>query len=96
MTGGDWSNGYAKSIQGFLSGGIGYRDRQGKPVADDDFLLLFNAHGGEVTFRLPPDLGEGWRVVLDTRDGEVPPVPRRTGEMVRVIGHGMVVLQRTR
>jgi glycogen operon protein len=96
MAGGDWSNGYAKSIQGFLSGEIGYRDLQGEPVADDDFLLLFNAHGDEVTFRLPPDLGEGWQVVLDTRNGEVPPAPYHAGGMVQVVGHGMVVLQRAR
>jgi glycogen operon protein len=96
MTEADWENGYAKSIGMFLSGAIGYMDVNGEPLSDDDFLLLFNAHGEEMIFRLPADLGNGWRPILDTRDGETPSKDREhgPGDGVPAAAHSMVVLQR--
>jgi len=96
MTGSDWGNGRAKSIGMFLSGAMGYMDQHGDVLSDDDFLLLFNAHGEELTFRLPRDSGDGWRPLLDTRDGEIPSPPDglRAGDDVPAAGHSLVVLRR--
>ena len=45
-------------------------DLDGRPVRDDDFLMLFNADHEEAAFVLPTLEGETWRRVLDTaRDG---------------------------
>ena len=67
MTDDEWENAHAKSMAVFLAGGdLGERDRFGTPAADDDFLILFNAHDAPVEFRIPP-LGDGpWHAVLDT------------------------------
>jgi glycogen operon protein len=40
------------------------RDWQGRPITDDDFLLLLNAHYEPIEFKLPD--AAGWRAVLDT------------------------------
>jgi glycogen operon protein len=54
----------------FLNGdAIGEPDRRGRQVRDDSFLLLFNAHDGDLTFTLPPTAyGQLWIKVLDTAD----------------------------
>jgi glycogen operon protein len=33
---------------------------------DDDFVLLFNAHYGEIPFTLPGDSETRWELLLDT------------------------------
>jgi glycogen operon protein len=66
----DWRNGYARSLMVFLNGeAIPEPDRLGRPIVDQHFLLLFNAHSEPVDFTLPPgDYGAEWEVVLDTTD----------------------------
>jgi glycogen operon protein len=50
-----------------------YRDRQGRPIVDDSFLLLFNAHHEDVTFTLPSRrYGERWTLELSTAEPERP------------------------
>jgi glycogen operon protein len=42
-------------------------DRRGRPVRDDDFLVLFNAHHEAIPFLLPRrDSAIHWTLVLDT------------------------------
>ena len=64
----DWSEWFAKSFMLFLDGAaLRARDERGRPVGDDTFLLLFNAHVDSVTFTLPGDpWGGTWIPVLDT------------------------------
>jgi isoamylase len=52
----DWDAGFARSVGLFLHGdGIHGRDRQGRRVLDDSFLLLFNAHNENIEWRWPAE-----------------------------------------
>jgi isoamylase len=64
----DWRNDHAKSVGVFLNGNaISEPGPRGDTVRDQSFLLLFNAHGDPVTFRLPgTDYAAGWHPVVDT------------------------------
>jgi isoamylase len=64
----DWRDGRAMSVGVFLNGSaISEPDPRGDPVRDQSFLLLFNARGEPVTFRLPgADYAAGWVSVVDT------------------------------
>ncbi len=56
MTGLDWGTGYSKAIAVFLNGdAITEPDTRGQRVADDSFLLLFNAHSDPMAFTLPAE-----------------------------------------
>jgi isoamylase len=68
MTEEDWKTGYAKSLGIFLyGGGLNTVDQEGKPIADDSFYILFNAHGGSLDFKLPVSkYGKTWKKVWDT------------------------------
>lgn len=47
----DWRTGYARTLTVFLNGdAIPESDQLGRPIADDHFLLMFNAHREPVTF----------------------------------------------
>jgi isoamylase len=54
----------------FLNGEeVGATTARGEEVRDDSFLVLFNAHHEEVTFRLPTRrFGAAWSLVLSTSD----------------------------
>jgi len=90
----DWQQPHAKSFAVFLNGdALLDVDADGRPVHDDSFLLLFNAHDERLTFRMPPEsFGKDWQLVLDTADDA------RRGETidqaVDVGGRAMIVLLR--
>ena len=67
----EWEREHARCLAVYLAGaGLQEVDRRGRPVRDDDFLMLFNADHEEAAFVLPTLEGEAWRRVLDTaRDG---------------------------
>ena len=67
MTDDEWNQGFARSLGAHLSGrGLTERDEFGKPVEDDDLLLLLNAHDEEIQFRLPDSNAEPWHARVDT------------------------------
>ena len=68
MTDEDWDAGFAKSLTVFLNGqAISEPDRRGGRIADDSFLLLFNASEHDLVFAIPPRrYGQRWTTVLDT------------------------------
>jgi isoamylase len=70
MTAEDWSEPAHAAIAFRLDGDV--IDRPGGvPVPDDSLLVLMNAERSTLSFTAPPhELGEAWRVVLDT--GEEP------------------------
>ncbi|MDQ3358494.1 MAG: glycogen debranching protein GlgX [Actinomycetota bacterium] len=72
MDGEDWDNGFARSIMVFLNGeAIATPDTMGRPVLDDHFLLLFNAHHEPVSFTVPDGIDASeWTVVVDTTGAE--------------------------
>jgi isoamylase len=73
MTQRDWRRGDARAIGVFMNGDeIPALTPQGEPVADDSFLLLFNAHYEPIEFKLPTRrFGARWRFVLSTAEPEV-------------------------
>ncbi len=64
----DWQQPHAKSFGVFLNGdALRDRDDDGKPIRDDSFLLLFNAHHEALTFTTPAEkFGVRWKVEMDT------------------------------
>jgi isoamylase len=64
----DWAEWHAKSFMLFLNGdALRVRDPKGRPVRDESYLLLFNAHVDTVGFTLPgAPWGTAWTPVLDT------------------------------
>ena len=71
MTNTDWNKHFAKSITVFLNGDeIDGLDERGERILDDSFLMMFNAHYGELEFSIPDaHFGEAWEVVFNTDDG---------------------------
>jgi isoamylase len=68
MAEGDWRDGASMSVGVFLNGdAISEPGPRGDRVRDRSFLLLFNARGEPVTFRLPgADYAAGWLTEVDT------------------------------
>ncbi len=71
----DWNSGFARSLMVFLNGdAIPELDAVGRPITDDHFLLLFNAHTESIRFTMPAAVfGQNWLVRLDTATGQVDP-----------------------
>jgi isoamylase len=93
----DWMVGFAKSLTVFLNGeAITEPGGRGERLTDDSFLLLFNAHHGELDFVMPArEYGEAWEAVLDTADPDVGRrEPHHTGDKVRMSGRSLLVLRR--
>jgi glycogen operon protein len=92
----DWSNGYARSIMVFLNGeAIDAPDPVGRPVTDEHFLLLFNAHHEPVEFTVPEGIDTSkWSLVLDTATGEHEE-PYTPGAGVTVEARAVMVLTGT-
>jgi isoamylase len=74
MTTEAWHHHHARALAVYLSGdGLNDVDGRGRPIADDSFLLLFNAHDRAVEFVIPEQLGAGhWLVLVDTAQREAP------------------------
>jgi isoamylase len=99
MTDDDWDAGFVKSLTVFLNGrAISEPDRRGERIADDSFLLLFNASEQDLVFTIPPRrYGQRWAMTLDTarpaadfeHDTAVKP-----GDVITVVNHSMQVLSR--
>jgi len=74
MTRRDWDNLESRAIGVFLNGDeLNAETPRGQEMRDDSFLLLFNAHFEEISFRLPARrFGTRWELVLATGnfDGE--------------------------
>ncbi|MDO8988053.1 MAG: glycogen debranching protein GlgX [Sideroxyarcus sp.] len=68
MSDDEWAGDSTRSLGVFLSGdSMLESDSRGKPVRDDNFLLLFNAHHEALNFKLPElHPGCAWTRLLDT------------------------------
>jgi len=95
MTQKDWQQEDARTLGVFLNGQeIPSRTPTGEEIADDSFLLLFNAHFEQVMFTLPTRrFGARWVVELSTGDG-VPEGPIAGRAEVAVQGRALVLLRR--
>jgi isoamylase len=74
MTETDWDQGFNRCLGVYLAGTVIERvDRRGRPVKDNNFLVLFNAHHEAIPFTLPAfHAGGAWRAILDTAADERP------------------------
>jgi glycogen operon protein len=100
MTEQDWEVEICQCLTVFLNGeGIPDADGRGQRVADNSFLLCFNAHHEDTIVQLPGnDYGQQWTVVLDTANGEPPRtrgVPTTGEDKITVTARSLVVLERT-
>jgi isoamylase len=68
MTEENWQAGFAKSLAVYLDGhGIHSKNYDGKPILDDSFYLIFNAHSEPVEYKLQTKrYGHSWIKILDT------------------------------
>ncbi|HEX2494096.1 MAG TPA: alpha-amylase family glycosyl hydrolase, partial [Steroidobacter sp.] len=93
-----WRESFARSLGVFLSGrGLHERNERGEVVMDSDFLLLLNAHHGELEFRVPtqPDAAR-WALRLDTRNPagfEREARIYRPGDAYTLIGRNLAVFE---
>jgi glycogen operon protein len=98
MTQRDWQREDAHTLGVFLNGDeIADRGPHGEPVSDDSFLLLFNAHYEDMTFRLPVRrFGALWVHELCTADPGIEPggEPVRARAEVTVRSRSMKLLRR--
>jgi isoamylase len=95
MTQGEWEQEFARCLGVCLSGAALQRlDRRGRPVRDDDFLVLFNAHHERIDFTLPAGAnGKAWRPLLDTSQAATQAgAPLAAGERYPLNGRSLAVL----
>ena len=99
MTSGEPDAGFVKSLTVFLNGrAISEPDRRGERVADDSFLLLFNASEEDLQFTVPSRrYGPRWTGLLDSASGVAEPEddnPVKPGDMITLINHSLQLLRR--
>jgi glycogen operon protein len=98
MTQRDWADGAVRTLGVFLNGSeITETTRDGQPIVDDTFLLLFNAHHEEVQMRLPTaSFGREWTLELSTLDPELEPGAERhqARAIVAVVARSLLLLRR--
>src|SRR5262249_14543899 len=92
----DWLRGDAHTLGVFLNGQeIPTRTERAEQLADDSFLLLFNAHYEPITFTLPARrFGLRWQTEISTADPEAEPEVLPARADVRVEGRSLVLLRR--
>jgi glycogen operon protein len=95
MTDEDWTQGDAQAVMVFLNGqAIPEPDKRGDRIVDDSFLILFNAHGEDMTFTLPDEgYGHGWHVEIDTAAEVVDPGEYGPDTEIGVVSRSLVVLR---
>ncbi len=97
MTAEEWEHEFARCLGSYLSGAaIDDVDATGKPVVDDDFLMLFNADQNEIAFTIPEISGEPWAALLDTTEpsGVAPPRRYAPGDRYALQARSLALLNR--
>ncbi|MGI8574720.1 MAG: glycogen debranching protein GlgX [Egibacteraceae bacterium] len=102
MTEEDWDEAELFAIMFFLNGqAIPSRDVRGRPITDDSFLVLSNAHHEPVTFTIPARrYGRRWVPVLDTAAGDVwhdetdVETSYTAGEELKLVERSLLLLRR--
>lgn len=97
MTEEKWNQDFAKALGVFTNGrGIHSRGPKGEQIIDDSFYLIFNAHHGPITFKLPSKkYGAQWNKVLDTSENRVDEGngTYAAGEAIKINGRSIVLLE---
>jgi glycogen operon protein len=68
MTDKEWHQSFARCLGLFMAGNaIEEYDERGRPIQDDNLILLLNAHHEPIPFRLPEEPEKArWEVLIDT------------------------------
>jgi glycogen operon protein len=96
MTEEHWNTGFAKSLGIFFyGGGLHAVDSENKPIVDDSFYMIFNAHFGPLEFKLPEErYGKCWKKVWDTSNpGKKDKTEYAPGSVMRVGDRSVILLQ---
>ncbi len=65
----EWHSGFGRCLGAVLNGQTSdVHDADGKPINDDTFMVLFNAHHEPMNFKLTGSRGLAWQLLLDTRE----------------------------
>ncbi len=98
MSDDEWEHEFARCLGVYLAGtGLNDVDRRGKPLSDDDFLMLFNPHHQDTEFVLPAVAGEPWHAVFDTAQEPATPDARRhfgPGDRYALVARSLALLTR--
>ncbi|UUX95099.1 glycogen debranching protein GlgX [Aquabacterium sp. J223] len=97
MSSQEWEHDYARCLGMYLAGAaIDEIGRHGRPIVDDDFLILFNAGADDIGFTIPTIDGERWTLRVDTREETGLPAPRElaNGEVFPLGARSLALLQR--
>jgi glycogen operon protein len=70
-------------------------DEHGRPITDDSFILLFNAHTGGVRWTLPAEYGAAWKLILDTRRRELEDGAQEVERRITTSARSVAVLRAT-
>src|SRR5579864_4721284 len=99
MTETEWNQHFARCLGVYLAGAaIERSDKRGRPVTDNNFMLLFNAHHEAIPFVLPQFLTDkAWWTVLDTSADSLPFEQRRheAGTLYPLQGRSLALLRET-
>ncbi len=94
-----WEEHFARCLGVYLAGAaIERSDRQGRPVKDHNYLLLFNAHHEPIPFKMPDFLSDkSWWTELDTASEHNPFEQRRLAADAHypLQGRSLVLLRET-
>ncbi len=90
----DWDSGFGRAVGVFLNGdGIRERDRRGEPIADNHFIVLFNAGDEPVDFKIPAvEYSPRWDILVDTAGERADVDDIDPGSTVMVQAKAMLVL----
>ncbi|MBV9817929.1 MAG: glycogen debranching protein GlgX [Solirubrobacterales bacterium] len=97
MTSRDWQHGEAVLGMWLNGQAILYPDPAGRPISDDSFVLLFNAHAEDRQFKLPRQrMGPRWELELSTADPALAAGSESWGaqDLVDVMHHSITILRR--
>jgi len=99
MTDEHWNRSFIRCIGLVLVGfAEDVRDYYGKPIHDDTFMLLFNAHHEPVKFILPGRKLVSWERVIDTNDEAgflTTPTTHASGDVIELVPRSTSVFKLT-
>jgi glycogen operon protein len=98
MTEQEWEQEFARCLGVYLGGdALGEVDARGRPVTDDNFLMLFNAHHEPIPFALPSFGDRAWLVTIDTaREASEIGAVHRPGEAYLLEGRSFALMRQAR
>ncbi len=94
----EWGHEHARSLGTYLAGaGLADVEQHGRPLRDDDFLILFNAHHDDLDFVIPTIPGDAWLALIDTAfdTGVAERAHHAAGERYRLRGRSLALLTRS-